>query len=609
MVNNKTIFLTKYLVSLTERTRSEKRGRKTGLDWVIYNLGIQKGWTPHRLPFHRSSYDKEVKSKTEAEFGIDISFINESCNELIIFVLKDEPLKNDTWNKNNFDSDLRMASKPDITNLNVSSIKIILAYNKDEDRNGIILFENFVKNTPDIVENKKNISFERWNLSKIVSEVETDLFNPDLLPQHLSGVFSYLCSQVGDFKYASDEWVNQLIPNWKRFLKLLFEEKIEEKRIALIPVILFIIKDFQKDTAESKIGWLELIEIAMLYLWANFRTIENTDLKNQIILIWYTLYITELELYISKNEIALTTEHGIHSQKFQVGNLAALNDSVLIFDIIGKIGILTSQLNALIDLVENQVKVELSKKIYHYSELIIKCLKSNPAIFRPLIDLHHIQLYFIWIILYQTKKYDEIIDWFYGQETYLMIRRIGNSTVPFIEGRNRLDLVAEYAATNEKPYEFIDDASCLIEMLLELTFSIEETERKKIQTKLFKHIVLGLGDDDKNILKVEEIIDLQSWEPPEDWDQRIFLENVTDGISISTNNFNVDINNIDDIESQLKTFVNNVVKKFPSKIRFDIPMSVYFLACIKNNSPLPPIFWRSTVFPEFYKDLEKKPQN
>lgn len=600
MTNNKTIFLTKYLVSLSERTRTEKKGRKTGLDWVIYNLGIQKGWTPYRLPFHRSSYENEVKSKTEAEFGIDVSFINESNNELIIFVLKDESLKNDTWNNNNFDADLRMASKPDITDLNITSVKIILAYNKDEDRNGTILFENFVMNTPSVIQNNVTLSFERWNLTKIVNEVETDLFSPDLLPQHLSGVLNYLCSQVGDFKYSSEEWINQLIPNWKGFLKLLFQENIDEKRISLVPVILFIIKDFQKDTSESKIAWLDLIEIAMLYLWSKFREIENIDLKNHIILIWHTFYITELELYINNNEIALTTEHGIHSQKVKISNLAALNDSVLIFDLIGKIGILTSQLNALIDFVEEKVKIELSNKIYHYSDLLIKCLKNNPAMLRPLIDLHHIPLYFIWIILYQTKKYDEIIDWFYGQENYLMIRRIGNSTVPFIEGRNRLDLVAEYAATNEKPYEFIDDASFLLEMLLELTFSIEEKERRKIQTKLFKHIVLGFGDDNKSLFKDESIIDLQSWEPPEDWDQRIFLEKVTDGISISTNNFNVDINNIDELENKMFDFVKNVIKKFPPKIRLDIPMSVYFLACIKNKSPLPPLFWRGTIFPEFY---------
>ena len=71
-----TSFLTYYIRSLAERTRVEKGGTKYGFDWIIYNLALAKDLIPYRLPFFRSGPTEVSKSKTEAEFGIDSSFVS-----------------------------------------------------------------------------------------------------------------------------------------------------------------------------------------------------------------------------------------------------------------------------------------------------------------------------------------------------------------------------------------------------------------------------------------------------------------------------------------------------------------------------------------------------
>lgn len=609
MKNIKTIFLTRYILSLKERTRIEKQSRKFGFDWIIYNLAIQKEWKTVRLPFHRASDENGFKTKTEAEFGIDLAFLSKEGNELIIFVLKDEPLKNKTWINNGFEADLRMASSPEKLDSNVKSVKVVLAYNKDEDSTGIALYDNFVLNMSKTIQSNISIFYERWNITKIVEEVEKNLMTPDLVPQHLTGILNYLCAQVSDFEFASEEWNKQLIPNWKGFLNLLLSEDIDEKRIMLIPVALSILNNYLKKTPDAKLGWIDIIEWSMLHLWSKYRDIEKTELRESIWIIWNSFYLVELQKYVDENEKALLYEHGISSNKNKVGNLSTLNDVILVYDIIGKIGILNAELSDRYKIDEIKDKGKIEELMYKISRLIKACLRNNPATLRPLIDLHHIYLFFIWVILYQTNEKQVMVNWFNELRSYLMVRRIGNSQIPFIEGGNNIKLVAEFVSTQIKPYEYIDDSSYLLTMLFELTFCFDKATRADIQKKYFKHIVLGVGDDDTRLIDEDKAIDLQSWEPSVDWDKRVLLEKITDGVAITTANFMVSNENIDELDNNIKEFVKNVATKFPPKIHFDIPQSVYFLACIKNKSPLPPLFWRGTVFPEIYEKLESNKNN
>ena len=309
MQSNFTSFLSNYLTSLLERTRVEKRGLKIGFDWVIYNLAIAKNWTPVRLPFFREPSPETPKTKSEAELGIDFAFLHDNSKELVIFVLKDEALNNSNWKQHNFYTDLQMASTVDLEQLGLESIKkinIILAYNKDEDRIGIQHFEQTTRSFGKTRLDGVALFYERWNLTKLTEEIESNLLTPELIPQHLSSALQYICLQVGDFDFGSPEWENQLLPQWKYFLNKVLEQPIDERKLQLVPISLLIIHKYRKDTPNSYPGWIDLIEWAMLALWDTCRDLQEIKLKNIVFNIWVQLYIGELDRYFTEIQDALT---------------------------------------------------------------------------------------------------------------------------------------------------------------------------------------------------------------------------------------------------------------------------------------------------------------
>lgn len=605
-MSNRKVFLNNYIISLNERTRNEKNGLKIGFDWIIYNLAINKNWKPISLPFFRSEDEQNFITKTGAQFGIDMAFYDCDKDELLIFVLKDEKLNNSNWTKEKFDSDIRMASAPDLkslTEFKIASIRIILAYNKDEDDNGIELFERLVQTLPKKIEPNIHVEYERWNITRIVDEIDNSLITPDLLPQHLTSLLNYVCAQVHDFNYGSEEWEKQLIPNWKNFIKTLLTDSPDDKRIRLIPVSLLIVYEHRKESPDSYAGWIDLIEWAMLAVWDRFAKTEDIKIKDIIITeLWYLFYFSELEKYLTTNEKVFHCEHGLHSRK-RAGLLSALNDSYLAFWLIGRLGIYNLGVQELLPADPQSRDENFNKLISLNYSRIHNLLKNNPAALRPLIDLHHIELYLIWLIIYQSDRDDTLFSWLSELESRLVVRRLGFNKIPFIEGRNRLDLVAEYSATGEKPDEFVDSSSYMLMMILELTFCLPDDERDLLLNSYHKHIIMGIGDDDKPLSNPPLEINLQSWVPPDDWSKRVFLETVTDGLNISSTNFHPEkeSDNQLSLAHRIIKSIEKCEKSYPDKNEIKAPQSAYILACIKNKSPLPPIFWRRTIFPEFFK--------
>jgi len=219
----------------------------------------------------------------------------------------------------------------------------------------------------------------------------------------------------------------------------------------------------------------------------------------------------------------------------------------------------------------------------------------NPASLRPLVDLNHIELYLIWLILWQAGKEETIYNWLSELESRLLMRRAQKFiSVPFIESRNRIDLVAEYAAVGKRPDEFVDSSSYLLLMILELCFSLNEPKRDELLNRYMRRIINGIGDDGKQIVDYQ--IDLVGWIPPEDWGSRILKERVLDGIAITMGNFESVHQEEKPLYDKIKEYVTKTRLKYPWN-KPDIPLAVLILACIKHRSPLPPEFWRGTIFP------------
>ena len=277
-----TSFLTYYVQSLGERTRDEKKGTKFGFDWIIYNLSLANDWVPYRLPFLRTGANETSKTKTEAEFGIDMAFVSKDGRTLRIFALKDEVLNNKNWGNHKFDVDLRAAVAPDLSGEGLEAVEVvevILAYNKDEDANGVTLFDRLVTSVGTKVGDNVKLNVTRWNLTRIVDEVKTSLLTPSLLPQKFFSHFSYICSQFGEFHHGSDAWEQQLVPNWKRFLEELFSENADERCVRLLPVALLLLLEHGKENPTKETGWIDLMEWGMLRAW---NVLQNSAKKKKL---------------------------------------------------------------------------------------------------------------------------------------------------------------------------------------------------------------------------------------------------------------------------------------------------------------------------------------
>jgi hypothetical protein len=593
----RTLLLTNYIASLAERTRVEKSTTKYGFDWIIYNLAIANNWTPVRLPFFRRPKARTARAKTEAEFGIDMSFVPPGKRELVIFVLKAEELKSRNWISHRFDHDLRMAAYPDLSPQQfrtIKRVKVILTYNKDEDKTGIDLFQRLAKNLSGKRAGNRTLSFERWNLSRIVEEVEIHLFSPALMPQHLSNLLFYISAQVHDFDYGSKEWEEQLLPNWKNFLKMALQEPVDERKLRLVPVALLILHHYRKQVPNSYPGWIDLLEWAILSLWSSCRNSRVSKLKSIVFEIWAHFYISQLGIYLLEVSQAFTTEHGFHSSKRGVG-LQAITDSYITYWHIARLGIYGLALQEALDARKESAKELLSQTMNRNAYWLSRCLCVNPASLRPLADINHIELFLIWLTLWQTGKREEIFLWLSELEPRLLVRRIGKVNVPFIESRSRMDLIAEFAATGTKPPGLTTSSSYLLLMILELCFSLPAKERDELLDKYYRRIILAGGDDGKPL--ADDEIELTAWLPRDEWGPTILTKQVTGGTAIMTNNFEAIGEESQPLSERIREFVNLSRNRFAWKIPKDLPPSVFILACLKHKSPLPPEFWRALIFP------------
>ena len=607
-----TFFLLEYIRSLNERSRFEKSGFKNGLDWLILELGIQKGWLSFRTPFSIGK-EQKLKSKSEGEFGIDIAFLSKNKRNLYIFVIKDEKLNNHNFTEANFDKDLRKAASPKMNQEGLEKVQkviIITAYNKEEDRNGIELYENLINEFPDQFGSKAQYKrvFRRWNINRIVEEVKNSLLTPELLPNQLISQFRYICSQIKDFDYCSKEWLYQLEPNWKNFVEIVLGNDINENKINLLALSIYILKDSWKSEEKSHAGWIDLLEWAMLALWRRYYNLSDTKqdkiIKNQIFNVWIKIYLIELEMYFVTVDPVLRTQHGLSLGNLQYDmNFIPINDAFRVFWHMGRLGLLSLAPQD-IDFGDDAKEV-LEDRIKKYADLMTYLIRANPASSRPLMDIHHIELFLLWLVLYQAGRENVISLWLNELENYLSIRRFSKSVnLPFIQSNNDMDSLIELMLKDDVNVESEESSSYLLLMLIELCFSVRNIEQRDNLIKRFlNRLVKGIRDDGEVYKKQnkssKERIDLLSWSPPKNWEEKILSSSLArEGIGVTTGNFEKYDNSITEpLPERIESFVNSMRNKFPFEYPKKLPLSVCILACIKHKSPLPPELWRSTIFP------------
>lgn len=592
-------FLTYYVRSLAERTRSEKKGTKYGFDWIIYNLALADDLIPYRLPFFRAGPDQISKTKTEAEFGVDLSFVSRDGKTLAIFVLKDEPLTNATWTANGFEGDLRRAAAPNLTPSEFSDVErvfVVLAYNKDEDQNGIQLYDNLTRSLGTWIADDIQLSFERWNLTVLVEKVREKLLTPTLLPQQFFSLFSYVCSQFADFRHGSDEWSKQLIPNWRRFLNDLLNEQSDERAIRLIPVSLLVLRQYGISNPTSETGWLDLIEWAMLRAWRVYQSTDNASVRHAVFEMWISFYLVEVERYYVAHNEALAKEHSL--ELVRTGSYVdAISAAVVTYWHIARLGLLGLTFVEFLPKNTAEERDRKTQALQQVADWLVALINANPAAHRPLIDLNHIELFLIWRTLWQLGRLSDIANWLDQLESNLFVRRAGAVPIPFIEGHNSLELVFEHVATGQKPPEFCDQSSFLLLFLLELAFCLDPSTRDDLIKRYYQQLVLARTGDGEQMAKAQPL-DLLGWVPPEDWADKILIKSLADeGESQTLETISEQpVADGSGIAAHLEEFVrqSRLVQQpiFPT----DLPVAVVLLACLKLRSPIPPELWRMSIF-------------
>lgn len=592
-------FLTNYLLSLKERTRDEVNGTKWGIDWAVYNLGQAIYGKPIRLPFLRQSDGVGVKSKPEAEFGVDVSFLSSDKKVLTIFVLKDEPLTNRTWVGNGFHEDLAKAITPDLAASGlelVERVEVVLAHNRDEQANGVTLFDNFVKCAPPMLAGRAELSIVRWNLSDLVDLTLQHVLTPALLPQRFFGQLNYLCAQFADFQHGSDAWEQQLVPGWKRFVGDVMAEEHGNRGAALLPIALIILREHGHANPSLETGWLDLIEWAAIAMWRRFTETTDKVMRTRVVLFWQQFYLEEISRFYRKHIDALATENSIDSLagSSMVGVAAS---SVVAYWHLGRLGLLSLGLAESMRDKTKKEREERHRILHEISNWIIRLFNANQATFRPLLDIHHIEIALVAFALSNADRLEEFGLIISTLIERLYLRRIEFGEIPFLDGYNSLENVLEQVAGNNEEKLITTQSSFFVLMLMEFCCLLAHETRDHCLPIIHRRLVLGAMD--RGPQRKIEALHLMSWIPPSEWDKKVLRGPVEDGESVTRGPLS---DEVDAPASELVEVMTHFVgqmraaAEFPNE--FSAPLSSLILASIRHCSPLPPEIWRASAFPQ-----------
>jgi len=594
-----TNFLTNYIRSLSEESRDEQRGPRFGFDRIIHELALADDLIPVRLSFYREGDGKLSQPKKEAEHGVDQSFVSRDGKQLFVFVLKDEVLSYRNWIAENFDSDLRRARDQDLTVpelARVEEVCVVLAYNKDEDEEGVESFDKFVNASDSKIGGKATLRFERWNLTRVTEKARQKLLTPSLLPESFFRHFTYLCWQVGDFAQGSPQWNEVLIPDWREFLSSVLTFPASERTIRLVSVALIVLRSHGKrrddETVEPSFetGWLELVEWATLAVWDIARKVDDKAARKAAMEIWLEFYLAELERFYSENVELLSTEHSL---EVGGGMLQEAASAYLAYWHMGRLGVLAMAVSELRANMEGDSKAKLGEIQLRFTDWIVQLLNANPSCQRPLLDIHHVEIFLVWRALTVCGRVNDILGWFRSLFERLLIRRLGKAACRVIDYGNSWEALLEYLATGEEPHSGFGKSSYLLLMLLEMLLGTPDHHGEGLAVVIHNQLILGRNEDGPT-LPFKERLELMGWVPPDNWGERILGEHVSDGICLPTH-FSGDDGELA-LTRTLRSFIDQTRQAYPFELPIGVPPSALVLACIKHVSPLPSEFWRAGLF-------------
>jgi len=572
---------------------------------VILKWAESQHLVPLRLPFHFGGEGEAPQPKKEAEYGEDFKFVSTDGKTLYVFVLKAKKLTYSGWTSHDFDKDMRLAVGQDLSlpgHTKVEEVKVILCYNKGEDHRGVEAYTRFEKSAGTKVGDHALLTFERWNLTTLANKVQESLAeSPSLLPDRFFRSFSYICWQVGDFPHGSDHWESILTPDWRQFLGDVLSGDVGEAEIRMVSIALIVVKSHGLDDPSWETGWIELLEWAVIALWRAASKSDDLATANHVFPIWANVYLTELHTYYERHSELLVIEDSLAAGAS--ANFSEMVSSQRAYWHMGRLGILTSSLAQLAEITGEdapELKAELTEKFRSALKIWAGMIGANPSVLRPLLDIHHIELYLFWSVFYQSGKADYVVEVFRLLVERLILRRAGLGGIRLIDQGNSWSDLLDHVASSDKTEESMGKSSYLLQMLLEICIGSLGTEGEYIAQRIHRDLILGI-DKDGESYNFSEQVELQSWAPPEDWQTRV-LESFcgNQGVAISIHSFlDPGDNDTGKLVERVKGFIKQSREQLPLNYskKIKVPAGVMYLSCILHKSPLPPELWRCR-FPE-----------
>ncbi|MDI1250390.1 MAG: hypothetical protein PSV13_16120 [Lacunisphaera sp.] len=594
-------FLRQYVHSLSEETQRTAKGDRFGFDYLIQQLGAAERWILHRAPSHPPATSDDLpQPKKEEEHGVDFGFLTQDRRELIIFVLKDEKLTYKGFESHNFRTDLSRASAPNLKEpelTGVTSVRVILAYNKGEEDKGVAEFDRLVIKLGTKVGDSVALRFERWNLDRLVDELQEKVFTTALLPENFFRKFAYLCLQVENFTHGSAQWEEVLIRDWREFVKLVLADPTR-RSVWMLAVALAVVREHGKNQKAFATGWIELVEWALLGLWDAALRTKDKKVSGDVWEIWSMSYVIPLEQFYAQHDAALATEDSLAVRTEPAFQAAA--GSYVAFWHLARLGLLWQSVALLPVKEDSPQHAAFVKGLEDIVDRIIRMHQANAGALRPVMDSHHIELFLVWAALYGVGRTGEIAHWIQILSQRIATRRREGGPLRVFSTENTWESVFETIADGQPLTKAYGRSSYLLLMLEEMCLGLPDKERDRLLKSIHEHIVLGVNGKGES-LKYQEEVELVSWAPPKNWERLMLtgeLENQTDnGVSITTGNFVRYPNEKDTtIAERLRSFVEQTRERYPLKRETNIPLPVLLLACVKYRTPIPPEFWRSAIF-------------
>ena len=408
-------------------------------------------------------------SQGQPEYGNDITAIK--GNFIYIFQLKaggDAKITSQSLTKRNgiFDSiiqakyvDFKDLSKP---NLKDKQKRIIIIHNGEIDSNANKLLNGFIEK-----EFNNENECERWDIFKLTELFSKYLFNEYFLVNReyqnlLKKTLAFIDVPENDFSHFKI-----LISNMLKDFSNYTPKKIR-KLISTFSIIAIMILHYSKESNNLEPA-KECLTFTVLRTWGWI--LENKH-ENKIVVKreFFKLCIIHFQMMeelLSKTILIAKGKDGLFSERG--GHFEQIGYPLRSFEYIGYLIYHSYSYHYYFG-----AKIDIVKMRKNFVILIKELIENNSSFFRPILDNHSIPILMIVKFLIENEETDYAVN--YIKKVLNNVALIKKNSHRLPELRNNLDSLIEFCATNNKPENYIDSSSYLINILFEISVSLEKQD-------------------------------------------------------------------------------------------------------------------------------------